>query len=173
MKSRKSIFSASLALALGLAVIVSSLGTANAQSSDAAPDAALNRMLKVLKFGGFNPAGGEPTKADAAYALGLLGDARAVPTMIEHLENETDNQLKLALVRSLGWIGTPEVVPALEKALTDKYPYVRKQSAVALKKITGKDYEFDQTGLPSPASLEELRARMEKRKAAASSTPEK
>jgi HEAT repeat protein len=173
MKSRKFIFRASFALVLGLASIVSSLSAADAQAFEVSADAALNRMLKVLKFGGFNPAGGEPTKMDAALALGLLGDARAVPTMIEHLENETDNQLKLALVRSLGWIGTPEVVPGLEKALTDKYPYVRKQSAVALKKITGKDYEFDQTGLPSPASLEELRARMEKRKAAASSTPEK
>ena len=173
MKPRKSLFSVSIALALGLAVLTSSISAADAQPSDAAADAALNRMLKVLKFGGFNPAGGEPTKTDAAYALGLLGDVRAVPTMIEHLENETDNQLKLALVRALGWIGTPEVIPALEKALTDKYPYVRKQSAVALKKITGKDYEFDQTGLPSPASLEEIRARIEKRKAAAPSTSEK
>ena len=125
----------------------------------------LERISRVLKFG---PIDGhsEPSKVDAAHALGLLGDPRAIPLLVEHLENESNNNLRLQIVRALGWIGTADAVPALEKALKDQYPFTRQQAAVALKKITGKDFDFDRSGLPDPAKLREEfeKARAERKK---------
>lgn len=46
-------------------------------------------------------------------------------------------------------------VPALERALRDKHPHVRKCAALALKDITGKDYDYDKTGLPDPQRIRE------------------
>lgn len=113
------------------------------------------RSSRILKFG--EPYGnGEPTKVEAVHALGLLGDPRAIPLLVEHLENEANNHLRLQIVRALGWIGSDAAIPALEKSLKDKYPYVRQQSAAALKKITGKEFEYDKTGLPDPAKLREV-----------------
>ena len=108
----------------------------------------------------------EPSKVDAVHAMGLLGDERAVPLLIEHLENEANDHLRLQIVRALGWVGSATAVPALEKALLDKYPFVRQQSAGSLKKITGKDYEFDKTGLLSRERTKEFLERLAPEKTA-------
>lgn len=146
---------------LGAALLCGSAPRLRAEEAASAFD----RSARILKFGAVH---GEsaPTKVDAVHALGLLGDPRAIPLLVEHLENEETDHLRLEIVRALGWIGGDAVVPALEKSLKDKYPYVRKQSAVALKKITGKDYAFDKTGLPDPAKLREIldKAREEQKK---------
>ncbi len=71
-----------------------------------------------------------------------------MPLLVEHLENESNDHLRLQIVRALGWLGNAAAVSALEKTLSDRYPFVRQQSAAALRKITGKDYEFDKTGMP-------------------------
>jgi HEAT repeat protein len=127
--------------------------------------APFDRSSRILKFGAIDGVN-DPTKVDAVHALGLLGDPRAIPLLVEHLENESNDHLRLQIVRALGWIGSDIAVPALEKALKDKYPFVRQQSAVALKKITGKEFEFDKTGLPDPAKMRELleKAREERKK---------
>ncbi len=113
------------------------------------------RCSKILKFGEVQGSGA-PTKVEAVHALGLIGDPRAIPLLVEHLENEANDHLRLQIVRALGWIGGDAVIPALEKSLKDRYPFVRHQSAAALKKITGKEFEFDKTGLPDPAKLREI-----------------
>jgi hypothetical protein len=110
-------------------------------------DALLAKCAKILKYGD-QLSQTKPDKVDAVHALGLLGDERAVPILVEHLENEANDNLRLQIVRALGWIGSSNSVPALEVALKDKYPWVRQRAATALKQITGKEYEYDKTGLP-------------------------
>lgn len=116
-------------------------------------DALLARVTKVLNYG--SEVGGyrKPSKSEAVIALGLIGDERSVPVLIDHLQNEENNQLRLQIVRALGWIGSDKAVPALEQSLHDKYPYVRKQAAEVLKGMTGRDFEYDKTGLPDLANL--------------------
>jgi hypothetical protein len=122
------------------------------------PSSPFERISRILKFGALHGSS-EPTKVDAVHALGLLGDPRAIPLLVEHLEGEANDNLRLQIVRALGWIGNDAGIPALEKSLKDKYPFVRQQSAAALKKITGREFEYDKTGLPDPA---DLRERLEK-----------
>jgi len=117
-------------------------------------DAMIAKCTKILSYGSiygyYNP-----KKSDAVIALGLLGDERVVPMLIEHLQNEGDNQLRMDITKALGWIGSKNAVSALEQALHDKYPHVRKVAAMALKEITGKDYDYDKTGLADLNKLKE------------------
>jgi len=118
-------------------------------------DELLARLTKVLNYGseiGLN----KPGKGDAVIALGLIGDERAVPVLADHLANEENKNLRLQIVRALGWIGSEKAVPALELALQDKYPLLRKQAAEALKTITGREYDYDKTGLPDFAKMREM-----------------
>jgi HEAT repeat protein len=132
-------------------------------------DAMLARCIKLLNYGEMVSIA-KPSKVDAIAALGLMGDERAVGPLVEHLLNEENNNIRLQITRALGWIGSKEAVPALETALQDKYPYVRKQAAAALKDITGKDYEYDKTGLPD---IDAMRKAIETAAAAARSASEK
>jgi hypothetical protein len=100
---------------------------------------AFARMVKVLKFGEVN-AYTQPIKGDAVVALGLLGDERAVPVLLDHLANETDDHIRFQIVNALGWLRSPKAVPGLEKALKDPDEHVRDGAVAALKTITGKDY---------------------------------
>ncbi len=120
--------------------------------SSGATGAAFDRCVNILKFAE-TTGNVEPTKTDAVHALGLLGDERAVPVLVEYLGHSPNSHLRLEIARALGWIGSPTAVPALEKALTDDYPFVRERAAIALKKITGKTYEYDRTGLPDPEKM--------------------
>ena len=43
---------------------------------------------------------------------------------------------------ALGDMGDGRAIPALEQALNDSALFVRDAASVALKKITGKDYEY-------------------------------
>ncbi len=72
----------------------------------------------------------------AGMLLGDLGaDAReAVPTLLELLRGESVQSRKLAAM-TLGYIGVPEAIPALQQALTDTDEVVRKLAAGALAKI--------------------------------------
>jgi len=144
------------AAAAASALAILPLRSAAAEAAEPAnQEAVLERCTKILKYGDLTSMA-EPSKVDAVHALGLIGNAKALPLLIEHLENERNDNLRMQIVRSLGWIGSKDAVPALEKSLADKYPFVRQQSAVALKKITGKDYEYDKTGLPDPTKLREM-----------------
>ena len=117
-----------------------------AESEAAAHDAALAKCIKILNYGDLITTS-RANKGDAVVALGLLGDEKAVPVLIDHLNNESNNQLRLQIVRALGWIGTESCVTALkEAALHDKYVYVRSRAAAALTEITGKDFDYDHTG---------------------------
>jgi hypothetical protein len=113
------------------------------------------KAVKLLKFGQAIEYY-EPAKGDAVAALGLLGDEQAVPILIEHLANEKDAELRFRIIKALGWINSRKAVPALEKALKDDDLHVRNGAALALKGITGKEYQAEQRpkdGVPGLAEL--------------------
>ena len=81
-------------------------------------DALLAKCTKLLNYGDqFHIY--KPSKLDAVSTLGILGDERAVPVLVEHHQNEDNNNLRLQIVKALGWIGGTNAVPALESALHD------------------------------------------------------
>ena len=150
----------SIARALLTALLLSSALVWAATAAEPKPAASIDDMFtkctKILSYGEVMSLS-EPSKMDAVVALGILGDERALPLLIGHLENSKVDALRTEIVRALGNIGSAQAVPALEKALGDKYPHVRMRAAMALKKITGKEYDYDKTGLPDLPKLREVR----------------
>lgn len=76
-------------------------------------------------------------KRDAAWALGELGDKRAVPKLIERLEDE-DVGVRSEAAWALGELGHKSAVPKLIERLEDKDAWVRKNVAWALGNIDDK-----------------------------------
>lgn len=114
-----------------------------------------DRAVKILKFGQVNEYFG-PAKGDAVAFLGLLGDERAVAVLTEHLANEDDAHLRFQITKALGWLKSRQAIPALQKALKDEDLHVRNGAAIALTRITGKQYQTEQPP-PIPAEvLQEL-----------------
>lgn len=72
-----------------------------------------------------------------AQALGLIGDPRAVPALIETLKDE-DASVRICAARALGAIGEASAVPALNQAQNDEDASVREAAAEALEKIKNK-----------------------------------
>jgi HEAT repeat protein len=81
-------------------------------------------------------AGGEDWfgRAGAARQLGAIGDARALPALIEALRAE-NKLVRMAAARALGEIGDAGAVPALIEALRDESDSVQLDAAVALNNI--------------------------------------
>ncbi|MFQ6055763.1 MAG: HEAT repeat domain-containing protein [Methanosarcinales archaeon] len=73
----------------------------------------------------------------AAYALGLIGDARAVEPLIKALE-DSSSSVRMNAAEALGEIGDARAVEPLIKALGDEDSWVRKDAAKALGKIGDK-----------------------------------
>ena len=70
----------------------------------------------------------------AAYALGEIGDERAVEPLIEALK-DSDEYVRWGAASALGKIGDKRAVEPLIEALKDSNEYVRKGTAHALGKI--------------------------------------
>jgi HEAT repeat protein len=103
-------------------------------------DRLLEKCIKIMTYGQVNEFD-KPAKEDAVIALGMLGDDRAVPGLLEHLHNENDKHLQFQIIRAAGWIKSAKAVPALEKFLQRKDDPARREAAMfALEAITGKDY---------------------------------
>jgi hypothetical protein len=66
------------------------------------------------------------SRRDGALALGRLGDARAVPSLIDRLKNDYDKDVRVAAAWALGEIGDPQAAVALQRAaLYDRRSDVR------------------------------------------------
>src|SRR5262245_28669599 len=104
-------------------MLVSLVAAAQKQRSSSG-DEPFQRCVKILNFGQVHEFD-KPMKTDAIVALGLFGDERAVPILVEHLANEEDENVRFQTARALSWIKSPKAVPALEKALQDKSEHVR------------------------------------------------
>ena len=141
-----------LALFLFFAIGTVCAAQEKARSSD---DEAFARCEKILKFGQLNDFF-KPMKADAAVALGLLGDQRAVPLLLHHFDNEEDPNLHFQIARALGWLKSPKAVAPLEKMLKHTSPTHRNLATLALEEITGKDYGSKEQAAQVLPELEEL-----------------
>lgn len=78
-----------------------------------------------------------PVRQEAAKALGLIGDSRAVPSLLKLLDRwNHDDIMQTNIIDALGEIGSLTAVDTLIDALLySKYDFVRAAAAVALGKI--------------------------------------
>ena len=51
-----------------------------------------------------------PSRREAAAVLGRLGDARAVPALVERLKLDTDKSVRITAANSLAQIGDPKMI---------------------------------------------------------------
>lgn len=75
--------------------------------------------------------------------LSSMRHKNAIPFLVDVLKNDKDGDNRGYVAIILGDIRDPSAIPALEDALNDRNRNVRQLSSRALKKITGKDYEWD------------------------------
>jgi HEAT repeat protein len=73
-------------------------------------------------------------RKSATYALGKIGDARAVEPLTKAL-NDADSDVRRDAAKALGKIGDRRAVELLTRALNDSREYVRMNVAIALGKI--------------------------------------
>lgn len=92
------------------------------------PEAVLPVLLKALGYKR------HAVRANAAWALGLVGDAKALPSLVNHLWDE-DIAVRREAVLALGRLKRPEAVEPLRKVLTSKMYPVTYDAARALGEI--------------------------------------
>jgi hypothetical protein len=74
-----------------------------------------------------------PSRRDGALTLGRIGDPRAVPSLIDLLQNDWDSDVRQAAARGLGLIGDPRAAAPLEYAAAhDRRRDVRSAAAQAI-----------------------------------------
>lgn len=79
------------------------------------------------------------TRKEAAYALGKLGDPRAVPSLVNALKHDYFKDVRVASAIALGEIGGSEAAVALERsAIYDHKDEVKKASSTALTRLNAK-----------------------------------
>lgn len=110
--------------------------SSSSKSSDRDP---VEKCIKILKFGIINRYD-VPCKTDAAIALGLIGDERAIDVLVDFLANHENDNLRMEIAKALGRIGSKQAVPALKKALSDNYSHVRAIAKLALAEIAREEY---------------------------------
>jgi HEAT repeat protein len=74
--------------------------------------AAVPALIEVLNDNSYQSGSGWYVREKAAEALGLIGDARAVPALIEAL-NEKREKVRSSVAKALYRIGTPEALEAV------------------------------------------------------------
>lgn len=73
------------------------------------------------------------TRREAAESLGLLGDPRGIPPLVDALRNDWNTSVRVACADSLGQIGGPEAEAVLGRAVVyEKKEAVRDAAAQAL-----------------------------------------
>ena len=77
----------------------------------------------------------DEVRAKAAYALGRLGDARAIPYLLEHLLTDPAPFVRARIAGALGQFDEPDVIERLVRSLGDPAWWVRMRSVEALEQI--------------------------------------
>ena len=89
----------------------------------------VNRLIEVLKYGGTRG-----MQMDAAVALGMIGEKKAITPLVEIINNNYAwIDIRVYAVRSLGWIGGKKAIEALNKAATYKDFYGRSEDIEAIR----------------------------------------
>jgi hypothetical protein len=101
---------------------------------------------------------GPPLRALVAECLGLLGDARAAPVLIEAVRDEKNPQTIASLISAAGALRNREVAPDLIKLLDHPSSVVRKYAAFTLGAIAAPDKKKDEPKLLS--AVEPLKAKL-------------
>lgn len=99
---------------------------------------AVEQLIYALEYKN-NPS---VVRQDAAEALGVIGDPRAVDPLIVALK-DGHPMVRYAAATSLMLMKNRHAVDPLIDALTDKYSFVRERAQLALKVITGEDFGQD------------------------------
>jgi hypothetical protein len=81
-------------------------------------------------------------RKEAAYALGHMGDPRAVPSLVHVLKYDNFKDVRVASAIALGEIGGSDAAVALERSsIYDHREDVRKASTTALERLNAKAQE--------------------------------
>jgi len=98
------------------------------------------------------------TRALLARCLGLLGDTRATPAILEVLREEDVPEMKAACIDALGALRDPEAAPDLIKLLDHSSSIVRKYATFTLGSLAAPMKAGEPPSLP--AALEPLKTRL-------------
>ncbi|MDG3007002.1 HEAT repeat domain-containing protein [Paludisphaera mucosa] len=80
------------------------------------------------------------TRREGAQSLGLLGDPRGVPPLVDALKNDWNTSVRVAAAESLGQIGGPEAEAVLGRCVVyEKKDSVRDAAAQALQVARARD----------------------------------
>jgi HEAT repeat protein len=99
----------------------------------------VDKLINALKDEDSN------VRENVAWALGEIGDSRAVEALIEALKDE-DSDVRESVAWALGAIGDARAVDSLIKTLKDDDNFVResaRKALVKILKILGVDFEYD------------------------------
>jgi hypothetical protein len=80
----------------------------------------------------------EAARANAAWALGIIGDMAALPHLRKATKDD-DTFVRLRAVSALFKLKSKQAIPELIARLDDKSPMVRERAHQALREITGSD----------------------------------
>ncbi len=92
-----------------------------------------------------------PSRREAAAVLGRLGDARAVPALVERLKLDSDKTVRINAANAIAQIGDPKSAIYLERAsIYDKRQDVRDASAAALARMPRELIAPQASAFPAP-----------------------
>jgi HEAT repeat protein len=116
--------------------------------------------LRTAARDGNNP----DIRAQAAKALGSIGDTEDVPLLVEAAKDE-QWPVRVQAANALGAIGDPTTIPKLEALIADREWWVRTASAGALVNMgrSGEDALVRLLGSPDPYARDRAAATLEKR----------
>ncbi|MDB5351921.1 MAG: lyase HEAT-like repeat protein [Planctomycetota bacterium] len=93
------------------------------------------------------------SRRDGALTLGRLGDARAVPALIDRLDRDGEKEVRVAAAWALGEIGDPRGALSLQKAsLYDRKREVKEAAAIAYQKLDRAPINDPNVRVPEPDS---------------------
>lgn len=128
-----------LFLTVGM-IICSMLGCTSSHDtlSSSCRSNSVESIVDILKYG-HEYSSNNPSRVDAAIALGVIGSQSAVPglsNVYQYWLKQNDNvQLRGAIIRSLGWIGGDDAAPVIINSLkNDPDEYIRGDAIEALAK---------------------------------------
>ncbi len=88
----------------------------------------VNRLIEVMKYGGTRA-----MQMDAAVALGMIGDKKAITPLVEIINSSYWIDIRVYAVQSLGKIGGKEAIEALNKTTTYKDFHGRAEDVEAIR----------------------------------------